>query len=59
MTDKIIEGKHYFLTLTIVGWVDVFTRENHKLTIVDSLKYCQHEKGLIIYGWVLMSNHYT
>jgi len=47
----------YFLTLTIVGWLDVFTRKNHKLTIVNSLKYCQKEKGLEIYGWCLMSSH--
>nr|WP_243350198.1 transposase [Parabacteroides sp. FAFU027] len=24
---------------------------------MDSLRYCQTEKGLIIYAWVLMSNH--
>ena len=47
----------YFLTLTVVNWIDVFTRKNHKLTIVNSLKYCQKEKGLEIYGWCLMSNH--
>jgi REP element-mobilizing transposase RayT len=49
--------KAYFLTLTIVGWVDVFTRKNHKLIIIDSLKFCQKEKGLLIFGYCLMSNH--
>ncbi|MEO6684092.1 MAG: transposase [Ginsengibacter sp.] len=24
---------------------------------VESLKYCQDKKGLIIYGWCIMSNH--
>ena len=28
--------KAYFVTLTVVGWIDVFTRKNHKLTIVES-----------------------
>jgi len=46
--------KAYFITMTTVGWTDIFTRRNHKLVIVDSLKYCQKEKGLEIYGWVLM-----
>jgi len=49
--------KAYFLTMTVVGWVDVFTRANHKLIIVNSLKHCQKEKGLVVYAWCLMSNH--
>jgi len=49
--------KAYFLTMTVVGWIDVFTRKNHKLLIVESLKYCQKKKGLEIYGWCLMPSH--
>ena len=37
--------------------VDIFTRPVYKQIIVDSLKYCQANKGLDIYAWVLMSNH--
>ena len=51
------KDRAYFLTLTVVGWIDVFTRKNHKLVIIDSLKYCQEHKGLEVYGWCLMSNH--
>jgi putative transposase len=47
----------YFLTLTIEGWVDVFTRKEYKLEIVDSLNFCVDRKGLEIYSWCLMSNH--
>ncbi len=55
---KIYEAdKAYFITMTVVGWIDLFTRKNHKLVIVNSLKYCQKEKGLEIYAWCLMSNH--
>ena len=57
LNNKIDAGRIHFLTITVVDWVDVFTRLNHKMTIVDSLKHCQKEKGLEIYGWVLMSNH--
>lgn len=46
-----------FITTTVVDWVDVFTRPQYKNIVVDSLRYCQNEKGLIIYAWVLMSNH--
>ena len=27
----------YFLTFTVIDWVDIFTREEYKLTITDSL----------------------
>ena len=49
--------KAYFITMTVVGWVDVFTRKNHRDAIIESLKYCQKEKGLIIFAYVVMSNH--
>jgi REP element-mobilizing transposase RayT len=49
--------KAYFVTLTAVGWIDVFTRKNHKLLLVESLKYCQQNKGLVIFGWCLMPSH--
>jgi len=51
------EGYAYFITLTVVDWVDVFTRPRYKHIILDSLRYCQKEKGLEIWAWVLMSNH--
>ena len=47
----------YFLTFTIVDWVDIFTRPVYKHLLLDSLKYCQQAKGLEIYSWCLMSNH--
>ena len=51
------QKKAYFLTLTVVGWIDAFTRKNHKLTIINSLQYCQKEKGLVIFGYCLMRSH--
>lgn len=47
----------YFLTMTVVGWIDAFTKNQPKLIVVDSLKFCQQNKGLIIFGWCLMINH--
>ncbi|MHC1703575.1 MAG: transposase [Tenuifilaceae bacterium] len=47
----------YFVTLTTVGWVDIFTRLNQKLAFVNSLKYCQKHKGLVIFAWCLMPSH--
>ena len=47
----------YFITITVVDWIDIFIRPKYKHIIVDSLAYCQQQKGLNIYAWVLMSNH--
>jgi REP element-mobilizing transposase RayT len=47
----------YFLTATVIDWVDVFVRPTYKFEIVDSLSYCQRNKGLRIYAWCLMTSH--
>ena len=50
-------GGLYFVSFATVGWIDVFTREEYRNIFVDSLKYCQENKGLEIYAWCLMTNH--
>ncbi|MDR2119567.1 MAG: transposase [Tannerella sp.] len=47
----------YFLTFRVVGWVDIFTRQIYRDIVIESLKYCQQHKGLILYAYVIMSNH--
>ncbi len=47
----------YFVTLTIVYWIDIFTRVQYKDLIIDNLGYCRKEKVLEIYSYVIMSNH--
>ncbi len=40
--------KAYFITITTVGWVDIFTRLKQKYVIINALKHCQENKGLNI-----------
>ncbi|MBB3123360.1 REP element-mobilizing transposase RayT [Mesoflavibacter sabulilitoris] len=47
----------YFITITVVGWVDVFTRLRQKDIIINALQYCQKHKGLEVYAYCLMSSH--
>ena len=47
----------HFVTFSVVGWVDVFTREQYKEIIVESLKFCISSKGLVLHAWVIMTNH--
>ncbi len=51
------QTKPYFLTWTSVDWIDIFTRQRYRDIIIDSLKFCMNHKGLIIYAYVIMSNH--
>jgi putative transposase len=47
----------HFVTFTVVGWIDLFTRNEYKEIVIDSLKFCQKEKGLLIYAYCFMTNH--
>jgi REP element-mobilizing transposase RayT len=49
-------GLHY-VTFQMVQWADLFTRQVYRDIVVDSLRYCQQQKGLEIYAFVIMSNH--
>ena len=50
------EALHY-VTFQIVNWVDLFTPKVYRDIVIDSLKFCQANKGLEIYAFVVMSNH--
>ena len=41
----------------VVDWVDVFIRKAYKDIIIESVDYCQKEKGLRVYAYVIMSSH--
>ena len=47
----------FFVTFTVVGWIDVFTREMYCDEIIKNLIYCQKNKGLEIYAYVIMPSH--
>ena len=47
----------HFLTFTVIGWIDVFSRETYKEKLLESLQYCIEEKGLAVHAWVIMTNH--
>ncbi len=51
------QDKLHFVTLQVVEWVDIFSRQKYRDIIIENLSYCQKNKGLEIYAWVIMSNH--
>lgn len=47
----------YFLTFQVVGWADVFTRQVYRDCILENLTFCRKERGLFLFGYVIMTNH--
>lgn len=47
----------YFLTLTVMGWIDIFTRKEYCEILLKNLKYCQEGKGLELYAIGIMPSH--
>jgi REP element-mobilizing transposase RayT len=47
----------HFLTFTVVGWIDIFTRQCYRDLIIENLKFCRENKRLELGAFVIMSNH--
>ncbi len=47
----------YFVSFAVVAWLDVFTRNEYKNIIMDSLRFCQQKKGMEIFAWCVMTSH--
>ena len=47
----------HFITATVVDWIDVFTRKAYRNVVVGCLDYCISNKGMVLFGYVIMSNH--
>jgi putative transposase len=47
----------YFLTVTIVDWLPVFTTPATCAIALDALRYCREEKELRLYAYTLLENH--
>ena len=47
----------YFVTPTIISWIDLFTRPMYSELICQSLQYCIENKGLRLHAWCIMPSH--
>jgi len=47
----------HFLTHTVVDWIDLFTRRELAMLVIESLNYCIKNKDLEVYVWCLMLSH--
>ena len=51
------QTKIYFVTFTVIDWIDIFIRDEYRIIVVDSIKYCQANKGLEVYAYCFMTSH--
>ena len=51
------QEQFHFVTFTVVRWIDLFIRNEYKDIFVDSVRYCQREKGLLVGAWCMMTSH--
>ena len=51
-------GAAHFITGTVVSWLPVFTTAARCDILVESLKFSREKKGLKIYAWAILDNHF-
>lgn len=51
------QDKLYFVTFTVIEWIDLFTRREYRDIFLDSVRYCQEFKGLDLCAYCIMSSH--
>lgn len=47
----------YFVSFAVVGWLDVFTINEYKDLFLESLEFCQKNKGMEIHAWCIMTSY--
>lgn len=47
--------KLYFVTLSVVYWIDLFIRAEYKDILIDSWKYGITKKGMQLFGYCIMT----
>ena len=47
----------YFVTFSVIGWLDVFTRRVYQDILIDSINYCKQNKQLKIFCYCIMPSH--
>jgi len=51
------EDQVHFLSPTIIQWLPLFTKKSYQSIILESIRFCQTHKGLLLFGWVIMPDH--
>ena len=52
------EGGLYFITSTIIQHIPVFTSDRYFSILIDAIKFCQDNKNLQVFAYVILDNHF-
>jgi putative transposase len=47
----------HFITFGVIGFFPIFETSLYVEIYLDSIRYCQKNKGLLLHSWCLMPNH--
>ncbi|MBP1167675.1 REP element-mobilizing transposase RayT [Chryseobacterium sp. PvR013] len=47
----------YFISFASVFWIDIFTRMEYFDILIEALRYCRKNKGMIIFGYCIVPSH--
>jgi REP element-mobilizing transposase RayT len=50
-------GGAYFVSFAVVEWIDVFTRNEYKDILLESLSFSQQNKAMEVFAWCIMTSH--
>ena len=50
-------SKLYFVTFTVINWIDAFIRNENRNIFYDSIAFCKKNKNLEVYAYCLMTSH--
>ncbi len=51
------EQRPHFMTNTIVAWLPVFAYPDYVNIVLDSWRFLQRERDIVILSWVMLENH--
>jgi REP element-mobilizing transposase RayT len=55
--NKDLKERCYFVTFTIIDWLEIFASKKYFEMVVNVLKFYQRKLNLKIFGYVIMKNH--
>ena len=51
------KDKLYFVSFSVVYWIDLFIRNEYKNILLNSWEHCIKHKGMELYGYCIMTSH--
>lgn len=47
----------HFMTFTVVGWIDLFSRQVYRDIFIKNMAFCREKKNLAVGAYIIMTNH--